>query len=201
MDVDSGGLFSNLFDRYDRIDSQLLKVLTFHTESSINPRECDLFEKIQQCVSGCKEPGRIVLEKKCPNSTAVVDWELIQLSVDNLIDNAIKFTEQVPGAEKIMIDFYSNGVKNRDEEVYTIRVRDFGFGIRDDEIERVTLPNVMGTESIKGLASFGIGLAEADKVARLHRNHSVSGKLEIKNAQKGRGCIAELSIPRSADLS
>lgn len=97
----------------------------------------------------------------------------------NILDNAAKH-----GGEGKRIEA---GIYNEDEFV-TVRIRDFGAGIPEDELPLVTKKFYKGSSKVRGS---GIGLAVCDEIVQMH-----GGKLILENAPGG-GTMVIVQLPAS----
>jgi signal transduction histidine kinase len=102
----------------------------------------------------------------------------IEQMIDNLIDNAVKYTG--PGG-RIAVAL----TQERGDAV--IRVTDDGIGLTADDCERVFEIFAQGEHSQGGL---GIGLALVRQLAELH-----GGRVSASSAGPGRGATFELRLP------
>lgn len=106
---------------------------------------------------------------------------LVQV-LDNLIANAIKFTES-PGTIHVTL--------RKDAGDAVIRVRDTGTGIRPEMLERVFEPFQQDTRDIARPAGcLGLGLALARGLVELQR-----GSIRAHSAGCGRGAEFEVRLP------
>lgn len=105
------------------------------------------------------------------------DEALLSLAVRNLVENAMKYTND---AVTITVTSSANAA--------IVVVADCGPGIPASEIGRVCEPFVRGRERIKSVRGTGLGLALARHVAVLHE-----GSLELRNRSE-RGLDAELRL-------
>jgi two-component system phosphate regulon sensor histidine kinase PhoR len=122
------------------------------------------------------------MESCSPEIHFRADRDMVNQILVNLIDNAIKFTEQ--GTIKIKVE-------NSSEHSITTRIRDTGVGIPHSEFERifdkfyqVSRPNNGGKR--KGT---GLGLAITKNLVELH-----GGKIWV-NSEKGRGSEFSFTLP------
>lgn len=107
------------------------------------------------------------------------DEDLLLLAMYNLVDNAVKFT----GASgKIEVR------ASEDEQWTTVEIADTGPGIAGSDLPHVTEELYRG-EAARDTAGSGLGLALADRVARLH-----GGSLRIRS-RPGHGTAVALRIP------
>ena len=108
------------------------------------------------------------------------DPERLKQVFCNLLDNAAKHGE----GEDIDVSLEEDG-----DEV-TIRFRDYGHGIPEDELPHVKEKFYKGSSKNRGT---GIGLSVCDEIISRH-----NGTLDIRNAEGG-GCEVVITLPMSAD--
>ena len=106
----------------------------------------------------------------------------MMLAIRNLLDNALKYSDNAQSQHVCEILFQ---VKNN---VLEISIKDFGKGIKKEEIPKLTEPFYRADKEndIKG---FGIGLTIVKKVIEAH-----SGKLIIES-KYGKGSTFKLQLP------
>src|SRR5690606_31088415 len=106
---------------------------------------------------------------------------LVQV-LDNLITNAIKFTES-PGVIHVTLCEEAGDA--------VIRVKDTGTGIRPEMLERVVEPFQQDTQDIaRPAGGLGLGLALAKGLVELHR-----GSIRAHSAGPGSGAQFEVRLP------
>lgn len=124
--------------------------------------------------------ARVVMRRPLPVVKA--DSTLLQIALDNILSNAIKFV--APGVEpSIEISCVKAG------GVCRLRIQDNGIGIDPDNQRRIFTPFVRlhGVESYPGL---GLGLSAARKVVEM-----MGGRLELQSApEKGSSFYIELAV-------
>lgn len=99
--------------------------------------------------------------------------------LDNLVGNAIKFTEH-PGSITVALELEGGGV--------LVRVRDSGMGIQRVMLERMFDAFVQGPQdAARSGGGLGLGLAVSKGLVELHH-----GKIEARS--DGPGCGAEFSV-------
>ena len=108
------------------------------------------------------------------------DPERLKQVFCNLLDNAAKHGE----GEDIDVTLQEDG------EYVTIRFRDYGHGIPEDELPHVKEKFYKGSSKNRGT---GIGLSVCDEIISRH-----NGTLDIRNAEGG-GCEVVITLPMSAD--
>jgi two-component system osmolarity sensor histidine kinase EnvZ len=145
-------------------------------ESEAVRADCDLAELVREVVSlyaGRESP--VVLERSVAARMALRPVAIRRL-LTNLIDNAYRY-----GAPPIRVALEVHGTE------LVLSVSDGGKGIPEPELARVMEP-FQRLES--GSQGVGLGLAIADRIARLH-----GGCLRLGNRPEG-GLKAELRLPR-----
>ena len=126
--------------------------------------------------------NKIKIMNKVPNVIINVDELKMMLAIRNLLDNALKYSDNTQSQHVCEILFQ---VKNN---VLEISIQDFGKGIKKEEIPKLTEPFYRADKEndIKG---FGIGLTIVKKVIEAH-----SGKLIIES-KYGKGSTFKLQLP------
>jgi two-component system sensor histidine kinase VicK len=117
-------------------------------------------------------------EPKDNKVTAFVDADRVQQVLSNLLDNAVKFTEE--GAITVSLE------KNEGDVV--VKVTDSGPGIHPDILPK--LFNKFATKSEKGT---GLGLYISRSIIEAHGGH-----IWAENKKDGRGAIFTFSLPLTA---
>jgi signal transduction histidine kinase/ligand-binding sensor domain-containing protein/DNA-binding NarL/FixJ family response regulator len=112
-----------------------------------------------------------------------VDIEKIQIILNNLLSNALKYSEE---GQKIMLKVYA-----KDEQIQ-VDVQDEGRGIQADEVDRIFTPFYQATNSI-GTGGTGIGLALSKNLVELH-----DGKLWVVS-EPGKGACFSMTLPLGRD--
>ena len=105
------------------------------------------------------------------------DPERIRQVFLNILNNAAKH-----GGEGKRIEASIDA----DESYVTVRIRDFGPGIPEDELPLVKKKFYKGSSKARGT---GIGLAVCDEIINM-----LSGKLELTNAEGG-GTLVTIQLP------
>ena len=113
------------------------------------------------------------------------DEELLRSAVENILRNAIKYAS---GSGAILVE---TAIEHRAGEMFSVvRASDNGPGIPDHELSSVLKPFFRADRSRHWQQEgAGLGLAIADRAARLHR-----GNIGVRNRPEG-GLIVELFVP------
>lgn len=119
-----------------------------------------LFSEIENSVSFLLKKYGIECHIQTEQGKILAEISLIKTLIYNLIDNACKASENGQ-----YIELNGKIIQNR----YRIEVCDFGHGIPEDEIERVTEPFYMVDKSrARKQGGAGLGLALCREIARIH---------------------------------
>lgn len=129
-------------------------------------------------------PLEMQLGSVLPNSRA--DAVLLRRVIDNLLDNADKYTEEPTSAIEL--------TAHRAGAEIVIEVRDRGMGIPPEDAERVFEPFFRGDRSrTRGArGGYGLGLALARRIVEAH-----AGKLRLL-PRPGGGTVARIELPIDA---
>ncbi len=122
-----------------------------------------------------------------PLPTIMGNKRWLQRAVENLITNAIKYTQE-GGKIEIKADLLET---NRERQI-EISVKDNGVGIPAEDISRIFEPFYRGrnTKNEKGI---GLGLSLVKQVVDLH-----GGKIEVRS-ELGKGSLFSIMIPVGAE--
>ena len=136
----------------------------------------DLPQLLMECIDllqfkAHKKKQRIRVDR-IPNGLAYVDRDKIWQLFTNLIDNAIKFSN-----ERAVITITAT----RTDNTFTIMIKDKGIGIPPELKEKVfEMHTAAGRPGTAGEQSFGLGLSISRKIAEMHDGRlwfeSVPGK-------------------------
>lgn len=111
-----------------------------------------------------KEKDNVRFELNLSGITANVDIGFMVILLQNLIQNAVKYSEK-PAVVKI-------STQHKDEEVF-VRITDFGRGIAQEDIQHIFDP-FYRVEKSRNSEGFGLGLSLSDRIARIH-----GGRIEV----------------------
>jgi signal transduction histidine kinase len=114
-------------------------------------------------------------------SEAIVrgDGSLVRLAVQNLVENALKYSDG-----PVDVEVTTSGGDS------LLSVSDRGPGVLESELELVRRPFRRGSERRPDVRGTGLGLALVDHVAELH-----GGRLELSNRATASGLVATLRLP------
>lgn len=155
---------------------------------TLRERETDLVELVRECVvAAAHEANRlgVRLDADLPASLPVrADPERLAQVVDNLVSNAIKFTE-AGGCVEVHVTAVDGTVR--------LTVRDSGIGIPLADRARVFHRFFRGTEaSRRAIQGIGLGLSIAKSIVESH-----GGWIEV-DSEPGRGSEFRVVLPRCA---
>jgi signal transduction histidine kinase len=127
-----------------------------------------------------ERPLSVKIDEKLPGISA--DAVLIRRVVDNLLDNAHKYTEAA--AESIALEAWADG------EDVVIEVQDHGIGIDQTDLGRLFEPFFRADRSrTRATGGLGLGLALARRVVDAHK-----GTIAF-TSQLGKGTTARITLP------
>jgi signal transduction histidine kinase len=168
-----------IIEESERLSNMVEELLDFSRLSSnrlqLNKKEFDinnLVKKVLYQLSFKAEKKGVVFKQFLPDNSIIFfgDINRIKQVLINVIDNAIKFTPS--GGEIITC------LEQLEHEI-SIKVKDTGIGIAEDEIDQVKQKFVKGknTGDLKGL---GLGLAISEEIIKGHKgNLLVNSKQNI----------------------
>ncbi len=124
---------------------------------------------------------RLHLQLDDPEATLACDPVLLRRAVDNLLDNAAKYSE--PATE---VDL----TVRKADDVVEVVVADHGVGMNDDELAHAFTPFWRADASrTRGTGGVGLGLTLVRRIARAH-----DGDVSLAS-RRGEGTTATLRIP------
>jgi signal transduction histidine kinase len=122
------------------------------------------------------------LKQKTETIVLIGDNELIKLAINNLVSNAIKFTNK--GSVEIIAKVMNNYI--------SISVIDTGIGISPENQKRIFEKFFKADPSAPGT---GIGLNLVEAIVNKH-----GGKITVKS-KPGKGSVFEIVLPRGTELA
>jgi signal transduction histidine kinase len=148
-------------------------------ESAEPAQPTDINALIESVCSDYREAGHEVLTAGYASAPFPAQTQALKHCLTNIIDNACKYG----GKARIEV--------RDDEQEMVIKVRDFGQGVPEAELERVFEPFYrLESSRSRDTGGTGLGLAIARNVAQLHHGH-----VSIRNHPEG-GLEATLALPR-----
>jgi two-component system, OmpR family, sensor histidine kinase CiaH len=129
---------------------------------SITKEEVDLSDVVRNCVHDytIRFPQRILQDAVATEIYIEGDFLLLQMAINNLIDNAIKYS---PKEATVVVSLYIEGKQIK------LSVKDEGKGIEESEKKKVFDKFYrIGNKATKGAKGTGLGLFLTKKIARQH---------------------------------
>ena len=175
-------------ERMIRLINDLLNVTRIEEGRYLYKRiPCDVVELIQTLIDSYKDEAKrreIKLEFKKPKKEIPkinVDFEKIKLALQNLIDNAVRYT---PKKGKVTVEL------DCDRKEVMISVKDTGVGIPKDQQERVFSKFFRGVNVLRmEVEGSGLGLFITKNVIEAH-----GGKVWF-DSKEGEGTVFSVTIP------
>lgn len=171
-------------DRLSHLTSNMLKMSKLNNQEIIvSPKSFMLDEQIRRCillVMGKMNEKNITIEPELVQTEISGDEELLSQVWLNLLDNAIKYTNE---GGKIWVELT---VKPNGRAVVVIS--DNGIGM-DEKTRCKVFEQFYQADSSHGKDGNGLGLAIVSKIVRLH-----GGKINVKSAE-GEGSSFRVSLP------
>ncbi len=162
----------------EQLTQKLLKLICLREQ--IEPRQESaglLLNRVKESTVQTMEQRGVTLVTECAAEAFVMDMDLMQSALINLVDNASKAS--LPG-QRIILRAYVN----------ILEVEDYGCGIPEDEIARITDAFYMADRSrSKRNGGSGLGLALVKEIVAAH-----GADLVIESTQN-RGTIVRIIMP------
>jgi signal transduction histidine kinase len=142
----------------NRLDSLIIGILNYSKVGSLNTqiKKNELNDVINKVLSDLKIPDEVKINISCDCGTTLVDETKLSQVISNLIDNAIKYHDNIKNAE-ITINV------NQENNVLTLSVGDNGPGINSKYHTKIfeMFHKLQSRDDIEGT---GIGLAIVKKI-------------------------------------
>lgn len=169
-----GGMINQLFD-YSKLDAKNIKI----NKELIDITELLLVIKKRYTIIAKRKSISLELHTANHIPTVVADVTLIERGIQNIIDNALKFT---PEKGKIILRV------TYDYDFVIVQIKDSGIGISQSDKD-VVFNESQQREIDFNKQGMGLGLAIVKKIADLHHT-----SLKIKNIPN-EGTLFEFSLP------
>jgi signal transduction histidine kinase len=109
-----------------------------------------LEQKFHKKIHDSKKNIKLFLSADLKDDKIITDYEKLDLIVENLFDNALKFTE----SGSISIEYF------REKEDFLFKISDTGCGISEDEYDIIFDPFTQGRETLRKIkGGSGLGLS------------------------------------------
>lgn len=162
-------------------------------EVELNFESIDLHELIEQAVDHFrlaveKRRGNLLLQLDSTQNKSIRADKIHLMNVlNNLLDNAVKYTT---GAPQIEVSTKDN------ENNIMVDISDNGMGIRSDDVKRIFDKYYrVSTGNVHDVKGFGLGLAYVKHIVDAHQ-----GRIEVQS-EYGSGSVFRLVLPASLSNS
>lgn len=173
-------------ERLDTLIGQILRLSRLSTDDpSLVPQRVELSHLVSEVVEDARLEARAdekgVAWQPGPPVTVMGSLELLRSAIENVLRNAVRFTERKTDVE-IAMQAEGNRV--------TLIIRDHGPGVPPSELERIFEPFYRVPESNeRSSTGGGLGLTITARAIALH-----GGTVKARNADDG-GLIVEITLP------
>ncbi len=173
--------------RLEKLIEDLIQFsLAARGQLSLNVQNSDLSDIFPQVMENARhkaQMAQVVIDAVIPGNLPAVscDQEKITWVVDQLLDNAIKFTHK--GGHVRLEALIENGVM-------TIAVTDTGIGIPETRLKELFEPfHQLDSSSTRRYGGTGLGLALSNRIIEAH-----SSQIKVRS-KEGKGSRFEFSLP------
>jgi len=150
--------------------------------SHLQTEEFDLVALVREVVATFNKQGPGVILSAAPDTLlAQADRALIKVLLQNLVDNAVKFSLDDSAAVEVSV--------SADDTIVTITVEDDGPGIPDEQADKVLEPFVKLDPSRGHRNGYGLGLNLCQRIVQSHK-----GEIHIEQRQP-RGTRVSVKLP------
>ena len=160
------------------------KLEFFFETNPLEPVVSSLVEQLQP-LAGMKKMNIVYTKPSASLPDILMDKEKVRQVLNNIIDNAIKYSKQ----GDINVDLKSDG------QSLVVSVRDSGKGISPEEVGSLFKKYSRGSDSATHATGLGLGMYVAKVVVEQH-----GGKIWAESPGVGRGSIFSFSLPIVTDI-
>lgn len=151
----------------------------------VNKERLNLSDEVNRILSFAESSARMkdieVLNKVKDDIVVYSDKDLLQAVLNNLVNNAIKFTEK-EGEISVTADVV-------DQESVKVSVEDSGVGMGDEKLDTIFTPGEnKSKEGTQGEKGTGFGLINSKKMVELN-----GGQMAIES-EEGEGTVVEFTL-------
>lgn len=168
--------------RMERLIEDLLRLARL-AEQGMHLQECDLSAMAHEVTDALRQarprPVHVVIE---PGLQACADQRLLRIALENLLDNAWKFTAHVPQPEIA----FGREAGERGQHVFYVRDNGAGFAMQYADKLFAPFQRLHGRDEFEGT---GIGLSIVHKVVTRH-----GGRIWAQGAP-GQGAVLRFTLP------
>jgi PAS domain S-box-containing protein len=150
----------------------------------LNLLEFKLNELINEVIEETNliSPGYTIILEPCETLTIYADRDKIDQVLINLLTNAVKYSSNIKPIE-MFCKLIENNVQ--------VGVKDYGMGIRKDEIEKLFNRNYrVKSDKTKNIPGFGFGLYLCAEIIKKH-----NGRLWVES-EEGKGSTFYFTLPQ-----
>ncbi|MDN5201724.1 HAMP domain-containing sensor histidine kinase [Fulvivirgaceae bacterium BMA10] len=162
-------------DKLKKLVDELFEFSKLETKQiKFKPEPFSIAELVQDVTGKYKilaDKKNIIIESILPENLPLIyaDIALVDRAIQNLVDNAIKYTQE---GGKVTFEFKQ--MKNSIE----VNIKDTGCGIPEDDLPLIFDRYHKGNNNKENSSGFGLGLAIVKKILELHESFiSVKSKL------------------------
>ena len=150
--------------------------------SHLQTKEFDFVALAREVVATFSKQGPGVVLASSPDTIlAQADQALVKVLLQNIVDNAVKFSTDGSTAVEVRL--------NSDDNFVTITVEDDGQGIPDDQVDKVLEPFVKLDPSRGHRNGYGLGLNLCQRIVQAH-----GGDIHIEQREP-RGTRVSVKLP------
>ncbi|MCB9194823.1 MAG: GHKL domain-containing protein [Flavobacteriales bacterium] len=178
-------IYKKIEQEQDRLNILLEKILM---SSRMDNAEINMVFSVQDLSEEVKNvvdklwPGRNIKLALSPKMLVKIDPFYFQSVIINLIDNAIKYSEE---DSEIIVETLKSGGSA------ILSVTDQGIGIsNEDKLKIFEMYHRLEDESLKTTKGTGLGLYLVERIVKKHQ-----GKIEVLDNQLGRGTKFNIILP------
>ena len=177
-------------ERLNDLIGQLLRLTQMESGTeALNKRPVNLTRMVQDIAADADFEARSIFRKvilnECDDVEISGDDEMLHRAVENVVRNAIRYTDEKHPVEVSLRSHQEEGSKEA-----IIEVRDYGPGLPEDALVKVFQPFYrISSARDRNSGGTGIGLAITDRAIRLH-----GGSVVARNVDGG-GLLVRISIP------
>ncbi|NCC71939.1 MAG: HAMP domain-containing histidine kinase [Sphingobacteriia bacterium] len=175
----------------DQVDHVLQVARLERSDFNLKPKEINAHEIIQEVVNKFELPvknrgGELITRLNAANVIIWADRHHITNTLQNLLDNAIKYSQ---GNPQVIVSTRSNNIG------VTILVEDKGIGIEPQHLDKIFLQfHRIPTGNLHDVKGFGIGLYYVKKIVEAHR-----GTIQVSSTP-GKGSTFTIFLPFKENL-
>ena len=171
--------------RLSSLSGKLLELITLgSTNLTMEPASLrTVADEVALSLTPVMAQNRMELHAHCPDVRIDMDRELFKSLLYNLLDNGRKASEQGGRLEL---------TANAEGDTVTVLVRDYGQGIPQEALDKITQPFYMVDKSrARKAGGAGLGLALCQEIVKVHQ-----GTMDIQSTL-GQGTLISLAFPIS----